>query len=379
MTGRRLRILQVASHSKVATGGAIQMVRLATGLRARGHDVTCVFNRRRRYTEPGDGTFGPLLDAGFRVETFEMAGRRRRWPESARFGRLLAAERFDVVHTHKDRALKFVLMTGSPRPFGALVVNRGVSYPLDAKELALYRSPGIDRFVAVAGGVRDALVGSGLEAGRIEVIYGGVDPERFHPDVDGAPLRHELAIPADAPVIGMIANLDPKKSHRSFLDAAARVLRDAPEAYFLAVGQGDPAPLAAEARSLGLEGRLLFTGFRTDIPEVIAALDVSVNTAKDGEGLTGGLRESLAMAAPVVCTDVGGNRELVRHGETGIVVPAGDTEAMARAILDLLADPDRAGRLGRAGRDLVLEGFTNAVRAESMERLYREVLAESAR
>lgn len=375
MSERPLKILQVASHSKVATGGSIQMVRLARGLSERGHHVTCLFNRRRRYAEPGAGTFDPLAGQGFEVRTLDMRGRLRRWPEMARFRRLLGKGRFDVVHTHKDRALKFFLHASGTRPSGVLVVNRANNRQIDRRDLRLYRSSRIDRFVAVAEGVRAVMVQSGLEPDRIAVVYGGVDPERFHPDVDGTPLRRELGIPPNVPLIGMIANLDAIKAHRFFFEAAARVLRDAPDARFLAVGQGRTEPLVPLVRSLGLEERLVFTGFRADIPEVIAALDVSVNTS-EGEGLSGTMRESLAMAAPVVCTDVGGNRELVKHGETGLLVPPRDGEAMAVAILDLLGDPARARRLAEAGRKRVLERFTNAARASAMEQVYLDVLKE---
>jgi glycosyltransferase involved in cell wall biosynthesis len=110
----------------------------------------------------------------------------------------------------------------------------------------------------------------------------------------------------------------------------------------------------------------------------LAALDVSVSaSATPWEGLSGVMRESLAMARPVVCTDVGGNRELVRDGETGRLVAPGDAAALAAAILELLADRELARRLGDNGRRLAEQRFSNAARARTMEALYRRLLAEA--
>jgi glycosyltransferase involved in cell wall biosynthesis len=127
-----------------------------------------------------------------------------------------------------------------------------------------------------------------------------------------------------------------------------------------------------------LGARVRFTGARGDIPHVLAALDVSVSaSATAWEGLSGVMRESLAMARPVVCTDVGGNRELVRDGDTGRLVPPGDPAALAAAILDVLSDPDRARAMAARGHRLAVTTFSNAARAQAVEAIYRRVLAEA--
>jgi glycosyltransferase involved in cell wall biosynthesis len=163
------------------------------------------------------------------------------------------------------------------------------------------------------------------------------------------------------------------------------VLQRRPAVHFAVVGpdpEGMQPRLAALARELEgthgvpLAAQLRFTGPRQDIPAVLAALDVSVSaSATPWEGLSGVMRESLAMARPVVCTDVGGNRELVRDGETGRLVPPGDPAAMAGAIEDLLAQPARARALGAAGLRLAREKFSNETRARTIEALYRRLVA----
>jgi len=191
---------------------------------------------------------------------------------------------------------------------------------------------------------------------------------------------------ARARLVGIVAKLSHYKSHDVFLEAAAHVLRAAPDVHFAVVGpdpDGARPALAALAGRLGeahgvpLARHLHFTGPRADIPQVLAGLDVSVSaSATPWEGLSGVMRESLAMARPVVCTDVGGNRELVRDGETGRLVPPGDAVALAGAILDLLADPARAQALAGAGQRVAQATFSNPARARHVEAIYRRILAE---
>jgi glycosyltransferase involved in cell wall biosynthesis len=243
--------------------------------------------------------------------------------------------------------------------------------------------------VVVAGHIKDVLVAGGVPAERIEVVYGSFLGERFHLGVDGTAVRHELqgGEPADTKLVGIIAKLSHYKSHDVFLEAAARVLLDYPAVRFAIVGP-DPGGVREKLEALALDlersfgvplaGRITITGPRQDIPQVLQALDVSVSaSATPYEGLSGSMRESLAMARPVVCTDVGGNRELVRDGETGLLVPPGDARALAHAILYLLRHPENARTLGDNGRRLVQERFSNEARARTIEALYRRLLAEA--
>jgi glycosyltransferase involved in cell wall biosynthesis len=123
-----------------------------------------------------------------------------------------------------------------------------------------------------------------------------------------------------------------------------------------------------------LENRLHWAGFREDLPQILAASDVCVHAATAGEGVTGVVREALAMAKPVVVTDVGGNCELVRDSQTGLLVPPRDPEALAQGMLRLVAAPTEAAALGRAGRRLVEEHFSHEVKAARMEQLYLDIL-----
>jgi glycosyltransferase involved in cell wall biosynthesis len=118
-------------------------------------------------------------------------------------------------------------------------------------------------------------------------------------------------------------------------------------------------------------------GYREDIPEILRASDCCVDASWAGHGLTGSLREALAVGTPVVATDLEGNPELVQHGVTGLLVPARDVSALADAVLQLVSAPDRARAMGSAGRALVLAQFSTRVKVERTEDLYRRLLMAS--
>jgi glycosyltransferase involved in cell wall biosynthesis len=192
-------------------------------------------------------------------------------------------------------------------------------------------------------------------------------------------VRDEMGIPAGAPLVGKIANFyHGWKGHDTFLAAAALVAEGLPGARFLLVGHNTDSERMRDAIvRAGVADRVTAAGYRADVPRIISALDVSVNAARAGEGLSGAVRESLAAGLPVVATDVGGNRELVRDGETGLLVPPDDPPALAAAIGKLLSDPELAARLGAAGARLVRESLTVDRMVDETERLYRRVLAEA--
>jgi glycosyltransferase involved in cell wall biosynthesis len=377
---RTLKILQLADHAEILSGGAVQMLLLARGLRERGHDVTCVFDDE---PAPYAYTLQQVVDAGLTLVRVPMGKKEISRP----LRDLVERGGFDVIHTHRA-SYKVLLRSCKGTALPPVVVNRGQSRALRPNEVRKMLHPAVRAHVVVAAHIREVLMAAGVPADRIEVIYGSYDPQRFHPGVDGSAVRRELLEGAvDAPLVGIVAKLSHYKSHDVFLEAAALVLQRLPEARFAVVGpdpDGARAGLLEMAADLAarlavpLPERLRFTGPRQDIPQVLAALDVSVSaSASPWEGLSGVMRESLAVGRPVVCTDVGGNRELVRDGETGRLVPPGDAAALAAAIHELLVEPARARALGAAGQRLAVEKFSNAARARTMEELYRRLLAEA--
>jgi glycosyltransferase involved in cell wall biosynthesis len=189
-------------------------------------------------------------------------------------------------------------------------------------------------------------------------------------------LRKELAIPQDAPLAAIVARLVPIKNHAVFLRAAKLVCGSLPAARFLIVGDGpERRGLEALTEQLGLKGRVIFLGFRDDLPRIYADCDATV-LSSDNEGMPVALIESLAAATPAVATDVGETREVIRDGESGFVVPPSDPEALAGALLELLRSPERAKQMGLAGRRHVYPRFSIERLAADRAGLYRSLLQE---
>ena len=189
-------------------------------------------------------------------------------------------------------------------------------------------------------------------------------------------LKAELGVNGHHQLVGIVARLVPIKAHEVFLTAAARVHARAPNTLFLVVGDGERRDeLERMSRGLGLGDAVRFLGWRGDMREVYADLDV-VALSSNNEGSPVALIEALAAARPVVSTDVGGVGGVVRHGETGLLVKPRDPDAMADAILSLLEAPERAAQLGQAGRAAVYPRHAASRLVADVERLYLDLARE---
>ncbi|NOY45286.1 MAG: glycosyltransferase [Deltaproteobacteria bacterium] len=201
----------------------------------------------------------------------------------------------------------------------------------------------------------------------VNQIYNGVDTEVYRPG-PGHGIRSELGIPPDAFVAGIVGRLDPIKDHPTLFRAFSLLREKVPSARLLVVGDG---PERARLESLGGEGAL-FLGDRTDVPEILRTLDVFVLSSRN-EGISNTVLEAMAAGLPVVATRVGGNPELVAEGETGTLVPPGDTEALCQALAGYALHPDRARSHGRAGRNLVEARFSIPAMVAGYEGVWERV------
>jgi glycosyltransferase involved in cell wall biosynthesis len=215
---------------------------------------------------------------------------------------------------------------------------------------------------------------AGVPAERITAISAGVDVRHFHAGVSGKAVREELGL-ADAKVVGLVANVRGSKGHAVFLEAAREVLRVRPEARFLIVGDGVGfADVRRRVREMGLTDRVIMTGFRRDIPEVMAALDVLTLPSTKSEATSQVIPQALAVGTPVAAAATGGIPEIVRDGETGRLVEPGDATALARAVLSLLDDPERAREMALAGQALVRARYSADASMTATTTVYRKLL-----
>ncbi len=301
--------------------------------------------------------------------------------------RLMRTERPKIVHTHTAKA-GFLGRLAARLAGVPIVVHtyhghvlHGYYGPMKTRilrrmERALARLT--DRIIAVSAQVKTDLVRYEVaRSEKISVIPLGLELKPFldsaeHRDV----FRRELGLENGARLIGIVGRLFPIKNHRLFLDAAALVAGEEEHARFVVVGDGTLRPEMEEhARRLGIADRVIFTGWRRDLPRVYPDLDVLVVSSKN-EGTPVSAIEAMASGRPVVATSVGGLPDLIDDEKTGCLVPSEDASALAAAIVRVLRDPEAAQRMGAAARALVSERFRSERLVADLENLYTELLEE---
>jgi glycosyltransferase involved in cell wall biosynthesis len=232
----------------------------------------------------------------------------------------------------------------------------------------------VTRVIAVSEAARDFLVRvKGYPGDKVVVVPNGRDLSALVPGRDRESARKDLGVDPHTPIVGVVGRLEDQKGHRYLLDAWPAVTRDFPDARLLLVGDGSRREaLEAQVKALGIASSVIFTGFRADVARMLDAIDVlALPSLYEGMPLT--VIEAAAMARPVVATAVDGTPEVVEHGVTGFLVPPANPPALSGALLTLLADPDRARRLGETGRQRTLERFDLTQQVEATAAAYRSV------
>lgn len=310
-----------------------------------------------------------------------------------RFSGLLRKRRIQIVHSYNFYANAFSLPAAKFAGVPCTVAS--------IRDLGVYLTPKqqlfqkwvcrlADRVVVNAEAIRDWLVDQGYNAGKISVIRNGLDISKYGRCGNGAGLRAELGLPARAPVVLMLSRLNPKKGVEYFLEAAAQVKHNCPDACFLVVGdeftrQGDVRKPDLEYREilqksafrLGIEDCIRFTGMRSDVPEILSIAAVSV-LPSFSEGISNSVLESMAAGVPVVATHVGGTPEVIQDKQHGLLVAPGDAPALAEAIIAILRSPLLATRLSEQARRRVETAFTLDRMVRETEDLYLSLLETKA-
>lgn len=346
-------------------GGALQVVYLMRGLAQRGIENVLVCPQ---------GAAIAQASAGFaRICEMKMAGD---WDVgmASRLARVMREVQPDVAHLHSRRGADVWGGVAARHARIPAILSRRVDNP-EAPWWARRKYRLYDRVITISQGIRDVLLAEGVEPARVTCVPSSVDTEKYRPGGDCAWLRGEFALPADAPLVAMIAQFISRKGHRYLLDAIPRILNDVPRARFLLFGKGPlEAELRASVEKQSWGSNVIFGGFRNDLDRILPCVDVIAHPA-DMEGLGVSLLQAAACGVPVVASRAGGIPEAVRDGENGILVAPGDVGALAQALTALLRDDSRARAMGEAGRALVEREFSVAAMIEGNLRTYREVLA----
>lgn len=376
MTEKALSIVHVLSHRKVRRGGAVQALLLAQAQHDAGHRVLVVVNAKSKRAKV-HASFATWRDRGLWIEALYLA----RLDARLRLRRRIAAVGADVVHVHRNDALVAAYFATIGMRRVALVEQRGTTRGFQTALVRwIHGRKRPHRIVAVSSAVKDALVGEGVAADRVAVVFGSFDVDRFDPSrIDGAAVRAEFGGSPTTALVIQVGALTAKKGTDDFLRAIAALRGAGRDVRGVLVGQGkDVTRYPRLAAELGIEAHVVFAGFRTDVPHVLAAADVVANSSTGREGLTGVLREAAAMARPIVATAVDGNPELIRDGVTGVLVPPREPQRMADAIAGLLDDPGRARTLGAAARRFVLAEMHPDVRLARVLAVYADAIAVAA-
>lgn len=290
----------------------------------------------------------------------------------------LRRRRPDIVHNYLLRAN--LIGSVSARLAGVPVVlcsKRGChhrrGYELMSEKIGNFLA---DRVTVNAGAVRDFVhADEGCPLQKMVVIPSGVDTSRFQP-LPARDFKAAIGVPGDRTVVGVVTRMRVRKGVEEFIRSIALVRRTHPEVHGVIVGEVDlDGELSGLIHSLGLQDHLTLLGRRSDMPEVLSAFDLFVLCSHD-EGMSNAILEAMAMEKAVVATDVGGTGEVVRHGQTGLLVPPRDPEPLARAIVELVEHPQRMREMGGRGRAVVVERFSAQSMVRQMEKLYIELACQ---
>jgi glycosyltransferase involved in cell wall biosynthesis len=291
----------------------------------------------------------------------------------------LRREEIDLVHSHMYRAevvgTRAAVAAGTP-VIMATVHSSRVRAASDVSLLASL-TPSMDRLIVPSESIQRKVVAEGRVGARFAVIPNGVDLSRFASPAPRCAFRREFGVPSHALLLGVVARLEPEKGHQFLLDAMPIILRGAPDTWLAIVGEGSSlAALRAQASSLGVAERVVFTGRREDVSALTADLTVAVlPSVREAQGIS--ILEAMARRVPVVASAVGGIPEVVTSGVDGLLVPPADPAALAEAVLRLLRDEALRRRIGEAGYATVRDRFSIDAQVRRIEAVYNEELTRA--
>ncbi|MBI5788266.1 MAG: glycosyltransferase family 4 protein [Candidatus Schekmanbacteria bacterium] len=237
-----------------------------------------------------------------------------------------------------------------------------------------------NKIICNSDAIRDRFADSPDFQRKTVTVLNGVNLKEFDPDIKPVNLHRELGIEPDIPLVGILSRLNPDKGHLYFIQAAVQLLKQGVKAHFVIVGEDKTpectvykAKLGQIINAGGATKNISFLGFRPDMPQVIAGLDIVV-LASDAEACGRVLLETQAAGKPVIATNSGGTPELVENGETGILIPPIDAASLAQALHNLLIDKDLAAKMGQAGRMRIERLFSIERHVQKTAAIYQELL-----
>jgi glycosyltransferase involved in cell wall biosynthesis len=327
--------------------------------------------------------YGNWLAAGYRAAKQVYLLVRRDCPLAWRLARLIKAEAIDLVH-HNNGLNRATIVAAR------LAGVPGICHVRVLEDLSFvdrYLAGFVDSLIYISSAVERCYRGQGIPADKGQVIYNPINVERFRQVDHAAHLRAELGLTDQDRLISNVGRLDWWKGHDDFLRAMAEVTQLQPNAKALIVGAPDATSLSQAyyqrlqrlVTDLGLSDHVVFTGFRTDIPRIMAASDVVVHSASEPEPFGRVIVEAMAAGRPVVATAAGGVLDIIEDQDTGLLVPPKNAALMAQAIQHLLQNRELARAIGQRARQQVRERFSVEQHVTAVQQIYQQVLTRSKR
>jgi L-malate glycosyltransferase len=365
MKSAKLPTILHVNTEKGLRGGEIQTLEIARRLQARGYPTILLANKR--------GLLLPMARAAG-IETIEFSPRGELDVFSAlKIKKVVSQSGAGIVHAHTAQALGLVYLSRVYKDKIGIVATRRVSFPFKSK-YSIRKYLIASKIIAVAEDVAAGLVKEGISSEKIAVVHSGINLDPYRKLTDPADIKTRLGVKKHYPVIGVVGALAHHKGHHTFFKAFNRVWTKFPGAIAVYVGDGP----AAEDIRRSVESRALpslFLGHIENVAPIYRAFDIFVLPSSSGEGSPGVIKEAAASMVPVVATNVGGTREILRSNSEALLIPPSDPIKMAEAILALLADEGLRTKLVKAARERVEDfSFENVVDAH--EKIYAGLLKE---
>jgi glycosyltransferase involved in cell wall biosynthesis len=299
---------------------------------------------------------------------------------------LVKSNMVDIIHSQGARADFFARIAG--RIANVPHILSTTQMPIEGFDVGILRKKiylfmdrlsglFVERFIVVSEALQVLLTqGRGVPAQRVVRIYNGIEVDLYQPHLKHTDLRNEWGIPSTIPLIGAVGRLVWQKGFEFFIKAIPEILLTSPEAKFLIVGEG---PLRSQleklAQRLNIYDNLIFTGFQNDIQHILSSIDVLMVPSLL-EGLPMIILEGMAMAKPIVATNIDGITEQISHEREGILVPIRKPEALAGAVSRIIEDDELATALGKAARKRVESSFSVGKMVRETEKVYLSLLSD---
>jgi glycosyltransferase involved in cell wall biosynthesis len=360
-----LNVFQIDA-GKEWRGGQRQSLFLARELQKKAYPF-------KFYVQPGSPLHTRALEDDLPVVPLKMRSETDAWA-ILRLAGGMKRHKCRLVHFHDAHSVAVGSAAASLAKVPVRVISRNVDFPIKKNFLSQMKyTKNIDVIIAVSKGIKKVLVNGGISPSLIKVIPDGIDYSPFEEAASSQYLRQELGFGLDDFLVGIVAHLADHKGHKYLIKATEILKEKAPKIRVIIVGEG---PLRMEldrlVKQTHVEDIVFFLGFREDVPQILASLDLFVLSSYL-EGMGSSILDAMASRLPVVATKTGGIPEVVVNGETGLLVPPRSPAALAKAILKIYEDRELGSRLGQKGYEVVHQKFSAEAMALKVIREYERI------